>query len=61
MIASLPMYDRPETRAANDNLWALVRKNYAGDLPESLTRTGDIWDHWHSPDLAVSQTCGYSF
>jgi hypothetical protein len=29
VIASLPMYDRPETRAANDRLWQLIRSEPA--------------------------------
>ena len=58
MIASLPMYDRPETRAANDRLWALLREGYAGRAPEELTRDEDLWSQWLSPDLVLSQTCG---
>lgn len=60
MIASLPMYDRPETAAANDRLWANIRANLH-DGPETLTRDGNVWDHWLSPDLVLSQTCGYPF
>jgi hypothetical protein len=60
MIASLPMYDRPETVAANDRLWQAVR-THLGYGPDHLTRGGDAWDHWQSPDLIVSQTCGYPY
>jgi ABC-type phosphate/phosphonate transport system substrate-binding protein len=60
MIASLPMYDRPETAATNDKLWALVRERL-GFGPETLNRDGDIWDHWQSPDLVLSQTCGMPY
>lgn len=60
MIASLPMYDRPETAAANDALWQGIRSAY-GEGPETLTRDGDLWDHWLSPDLLLSQTCGYPY
>ncbi|SLN10798.1 ABC transporter, phosphonate, periplasmic substrate-binding protein [Roseovarius albus] len=60
MIASLTMYDRPETAAANDHLWTTVRANL-NEGPETLTRDGDVWDHWHSPDLILAQTCGYPF
>ncbi|SLN09816.1 ABC transporter, phosphonate, periplasmic substrate-binding protein [Roseovarius gaetbuli] len=60
MIASLPMYDRPETVAANDRLWQAVR-THLGYGPDQLTRGGDPWDHWQSPDLIVSQTCGYPY
>ncbi|MFU8777068.1 MAG: phosphate/phosphite/phosphonate ABC transporter substrate-binding protein [Roseovarius sp.] len=60
MIASLPMYDRPETAAANDALWQGIRA-VLGEGPETLTRDGDLWDHWLSPDLLLSQTCGYPY
>jgi len=60
MIASLPMYDRPETAAANDRLWQGVRARL-GEGPEHLVREGDPWEHWQSPDLLLSQTCGLPF
>lgn len=60
MIASLPMYDRPETAAANDRLWTGVRA-YLGHGPDQLTRDGDLWTQWQSPDLLLSQTCGYPY
>ena len=60
MIASLPMYDRTETRTANDRLWQGVRAKL-GQGPDHLTRSGDVWDHWQSPDLILSQTCGYPY
>lgn len=59
-LASLPMYDRPETAAANDRYWQAIR-NRLGEGPDTLTRTGDLWDHWLAPDLLLSQTCGYPF
>lgn len=65
MIASLGMYDRPETAAANDRLWALIRDNLraAGEpAPEALTRGETAyWDAWQSPELVFSQTCGFPF
>lgn len=65
MIASLGMYDRAETAAANDRLWALVRDALRArglDAPEALTRgEAAYWPAWTSPDLVVSQTCGYPF
>ena len=60
MIASLPMYDRPETAPANDRLWQGVRARL-GYGPERLRRDGDPWDHWQSPDLLLSQTCGLPY
>lgn len=59
-LASLPMYDRPETAAANDRLWQAIRAEL-GYGPRHLTRDGDLWAHWTSPDLLLSQTCGYPF
>ena len=63
MIASLPMYDRPDTRAANDRLWSLVRANLPEEppLPDSLTRSADLWDDWLLPDLVFSQTCSLPY
>ncbi|MES2434396.1 MAG: PhnD/SsuA/transferrin family substrate-binding protein [Pseudomonadota bacterium] len=65
MIASLGMYDRPETAAANDRLWANIRDGLRAEglqAPDALTR-GDhaYWDAWQSPDLIFSQTCGFPF
>lgn len=60
MIASLPMYDRPETAAANDRFWKGVRA-HLGYGPDRLCRAGDVWDHWQSPGLILSQTCGYPY
>lgn len=65
MIASLGMYDFGPAMAANDRLWAATRDHLraAGHAaPDALTR-GDAayWDAWHSPDLILSQTCGYPF
>ncbi len=60
MIASLPMYERPETRDAHDRLWAHVRKSLP-NAPESLARPDDPWDVWRAPDLLLAQTCGLPF
>lgn len=65
MIASLAMYDRPQVQASNDRLWALIRDGMrqAGlSAPETLTRgEGAYWQAWESPDLVLSQTCGYPY
>ena len=65
MIAALGMYDRPETAAANDALWALIRDGLRArgmDAPEVLTRgAGAYWPAWESPDMLLSQTCGLPF
>jgi len=65
LISALDMYDRPETAAANDALWAAIHTRLldAGivDAPETLTRGANPWEIWRSPDLLVSQTCGMPF
>ncbi|WP_137702039.1 phosphate/phosphite/phosphonate ABC transporter substrate-binding protein [Marimonas lutisalis] len=60
MIAALPMYDRPETAAANDRLWQAIRA-HLGHGPQALTRDMDVWDIWQNPDLLLAQTCGYPY
>lgn len=57
MIATLPMYDRPETRAATDRFWDLIRAHLPG-APEHLSRDGF---HWLNPDLLLSQTCSLPY
>lgn len=59
MIASLPMYDRPSTRAANERLWQAMRAAL-GYGPEALTY-GDPWDIWRSPELLFAQTCSLPY
>jgi hypothetical protein len=60
MIAALPMYDRPEMRAANDRFWQAIRDRL-GDGPPHLTRDRDPWDIWQAPDLLLAQTCGFPY
>lgn len=65
MIASLAMYDFGPAEAANDRLWALIRDGLRVrglSAPDRLTRgEAAYWDSWTSPDLILSQTCGYPF
>ncbi|PTE14286.1 phosphate/phosphite/phosphonate ABC transporter substrate-binding protein [Pseudogemmobacter blasticus] len=65
MIASLGMYDAGPAMAANDRLWASIRDGIRArglPAPEGLTRgEGAYWPAWESPDLVLSQTCGYPF
>lgn len=64
MIASLPMYDWPEVQPLNDRLWAHIRDGLRADglaAPQHLTRGGDLWAEWQSPDLLLGQTCGFPF
>jgi ABC-type phosphate/phosphonate transport system substrate-binding protein len=62
-LASLPMYDLPETEDATRTLWQGVAEHLrdAGipDVPDALTRHPSVPEHWLSPDLLFSQTCGY--
>ena len=59
MIASLPMYDWPEVRAATDAWWQGIARHLAVDT--QLTRQPDYFAQWRRPDLLFSQTCGYPF
>ena len=64
MIAALPMYDRPETRAANDVLWMAIRTALRADgidAPDTLSRPADPWQAWRAPDLLLAQTCSLPF
>lgn len=60
MIASLPMYDRPELRAQTDRFWSAIREA-ANDGPVTLNREAEPWDTWLSSDLFFSQTCGLPY
>ncbi len=59
------MYDRTEAQPANDRLWALIRDGMRArglKPPERLTRgAGAYWDAWASPELILSQTCGFPY
>lgn len=64
MIAILDMYERPETAAALDRLWAAIRDELFLDgieAPDSLTRGGDREAAWQSPDLVLGQTCSLPY
>lgn len=59
MIATLPMYDYPEVRAATDAWWKGIARHAGVDLP--LSRPDDFMAPWSRDDLVFSQTCGYPF
>lgn len=65
MIASLPMYDLPDCRDANDRYWFAIRDGLRGRgmaAPEALTREiPDYIGQWLRPDLVLSQTCGFPY
>jgi len=54
------MYAMPHARAAHDRFWAAIR-TALGAGPDLLDQTDDMWGHWLSPDLLLSQTCGLPF
>ncbi len=54
------MYDWPETAAANDVLWAGIRRAL-GYGPDHLDRKTPPQEVWQSPDLLLSQTCGLPY
>lgn len=62
-IASLPMYNPAEAPGASAALWSGLARHFrrAGvtDVPDRLLENPAIPDHWFSPQLLFSQTCGY--
>lgn len=60
MIASLPMYDRPETATAHDRFWQAIRAQFS-NAPPGLTRRDHDGVDWTSSDLFLSQTCGLPY
>jgi len=61
MIASLPMYDRPELRCETDALWSAMRDAIRAkgiDAPDTLERNRETQLVWGDPSLVLSQTCG---
>lgn len=60
MIASLPMYDRPETAGSLDRFWQLIRAEL-GYGPQQLDRKTPNSQVWTSPDLLLSQTCSLPY
>ena len=64
MIASLPMYLFPETRAAHDAFWVLVRDELRGrgiDAPEHLSQDARPYDVWGADDLVLSHICSLPY
>jgi ABC-type phosphate/phosphonate transport system substrate-binding protein len=57
MIASLPMYDWPEVRAATDAWWEGLARHLGVEI--GLDRRPDYFAVWRRQDLTFSQTCGY--
>lgn len=64
MIASLPMYERPEISDAIAHFWSLIRKNLNDiniDAPETLSQNTEGLSSWTNPGLVLSQTCGMPY
>lgn len=64
LLASLPMYDRPEIAASTNALWDRIRdalRDAGIEAPARLTRAGSLWDHWRHPQLVLSQTCSLPY
>ncbi|GAA5071944.1 PhnD/SsuA/transferrin family substrate-binding protein [Roseibacterium beibuensis] len=64
MIASLPMYLRPENRAAHDAWWELIRDGLRArgiDAPDTLAHDAPIHDTWGRPDLVLGQICNLPY
>ena len=64
MIASLPMYARPELDYVISHLWDLIRKNLSKKgIPAPITLSQDAQDiiSWLDPGLVLSQTCGMPY
>ena len=62
-IASLPMYDLPELRSATDDWWRALaralRRAGIDEAPDDLARGVPRERAWRSPQLILTQTCGY--
>jgi len=61
VIASLGMYERPQTRAATTRFWHEIRNRLRQsgiDAPDDLERGTPFGETWGANDLVFSQTCG---
>ena len=64
MIASLPMYDRPELSAAHQRFWSLTRQGLQDrgvDAPQTLSQRDDLMAVWTDPAMLLAQTCGMPY
>lgn len=61
-IASLPWYDHPEVADALDAFWAFIHAGLVAKgvtAPARLERQVPVRRQWESPQLLLSQACGY--
>ncbi|AHM02667.1 ABC-type phosphate/phosphonate transport system, periplasmic component [Roseibacterium elongatum DSM 19469] len=64
MIASLPMYLRPENRDAHDAWWARIRdalRVRGIDAPDALSQDAPIHATWGRADLVLGQICNLPY
>lgn len=64
MIASLPMYLRPETRPAHAAFWALTRdalRDHGCAAPDALSHDAPIHATWGRADLVLGQICNLPY
>ncbi len=62
-VASLPMYDGPALRPLCNAWWRGIaghcRDLGLDDVPAALIWPDDLYGHWQSGHIFLSQTCGY--
>ena len=62
-VASMPMYDMPETRAALDSLWRGLARNLRAEgvreVPDAIVHGRPLRSLWDDSRLLFSQCCGY--
>jgi ABC-type phosphate/phosphonate transport system substrate-binding protein len=62
-LAALGMYDLPETRPAQDVLWAALARAFRAegieDVPDVLDRSSPLEETWRDEALLFAQICGY--
>ena len=64
MFAALPMYDRPDNRAAHDRLWEEIRdglQERGVAAPKALDRETYYSEGWARPDLTLGQICNLPY
>lgn len=63
-LATLSMYEWPETKSALDRFWQLIAKHLHENgitAPANLIRTDKIHTLWNDENLLIGQTCGWPY